>query len=184
MPSEVQTKLIKKFKLHFQRIYLEVVADINRFTGIGQSNFTPDPNVSVLKPSVYRRRESFAINCLCLFNYCFLSLSPSLPLIFFHSFIFSFHSSLVCYSVRCLAFLSFLICQIFIYFLLQCPLFRLLNVVYFLFLTFFFCFVLVYSSFLRSSFRSSFSLFVSYLFRSFLFLPVRIPFFRLVSLLF
>jgi len=37
------------------------VADINPFTGIGYSNFTPDANVSVLKSSVYRRRGSFAI---------------------------------------------------------------------------------------------------------------------------
>lgn len=71
-----------------------------------------------------------------MFNYCCISLSPSLPPIFCHSFIFSFDSSFVCYSIRCLTFLSLLLCQIFIYFLLQCPLFRLLNVVYSLFLTF------------------------------------------------
>lgn len=104
---------------------------------------------------------------MSLFNYCFISLSPSLPPIFCHSFIFSFNSSFVCYSISCLSFLALLLCQIFIYFLLQCPLFHPLNVDFF-FLLFLFCFAVAYSYILRSSFRSLFSFFV-YFFRSFLF---------------
>jgi Predicted membrane protein len=109
--------------------------------------------------------------CVCLFNYCFISLSLSLPSVFCHSFFFR----LILPSFVILTLSSIHVphtfCQTVTYFPPRCPLFRLLNVVYFLCLAFLllFCVSVLFLTFYALRFYHYFrSLFpISFAFLSF-----------------